>query len=54
MDLVYAGDAEFTVQACGFRGGLKQIVVGFWNCLKLSQLIPLEYPVTPLGYLKIG
>ncbi|KAL3078792.1 hypothetical protein niasHS_014574 [Heterodera schachtii] len=26
MDVVYAGDAEFAVQACGFRGGLNQMV----------------------------
>ena len=27
MDVVYAGDADFTVQTCGFRGGLNQLVV---------------------------
>uniref|UniRef100_A0A183BMV6 C2 domain-containing protein n=1 Tax=Globodera pallida TaxID=36090 RepID=A0A183BMV6_GLOPA len=26
MDVVYAGDAEFAVQVCGFRGGLNQMV----------------------------
>lgn len=27
LDVVYAGDAEFTVQTCGFRGGINQLVV---------------------------
>lgn len=27
MDVVYAGDAEFTVSVCGFTGGLNQLVV---------------------------
>uniref|UniRef100_A0A915MR48 C2 domain-containing protein n=1 Tax=Meloidogyne javanica TaxID=6303 RepID=A0A915MR48_MELJA len=40
MDLVYAGDAEFTVQACGFRGGLKQIVLSGKLRCTLQPLLP--------------
>lgn len=40
MDVVYAGDAEFAVQACGFRGGLNQLVfAGKLRC-NLQPLLP--------------
>lgn len=29
MDVIYAGDAQFSVKVCGFQGGIKQIVVSF-------------------------
>ncbi|KAK0419418.1 hypothetical protein QR680_014133 [Steinernema hermaphroditum] len=42
MDVVYAGDADFTVQACGFVGGLNQLVVsGKLRCV-CQPLLP--YP----------
>ncbi|KAH7731441.1 C2 domain-containing protein [Aphelenchoides avenae] len=42
MQVVYAGDAEFTVQACGFTGGMNQIVLsGQVRCV-LQPLLP--YP----------
>ncbi|KAF7637201.1 hypothetical protein Mgra_00003376, partial [Meloidogyne graminicola] len=40
MDLCYAGDAEFTVQVCGFRGGLKQMVLSGKLRVTLQPLLP--------------
>ncbi|KAI1729382.1 c2 domain-containing protein [Ditylenchus destructor] len=40
MDFVYAGDAQFTVQACGFRGGLNQLVMSGKLRCTLQPLIP--------------
>jgi Ca2+-dependent lipid-binding protein len=42
MDVVYAGDAEFSVKTCGFTGGMNQIVLtGKVRCV-LMPLLP--YP----------
>uniref|UniRef100_A0AC34F5D6 Extended synaptotagmin-2 n=1 Tax=Panagrolaimus sp. ES5 TaxID=591445 RepID=A0AC34F5D6_9BILA len=42
MDVVYAGDAEFSVKTCGFSGGMNQIVLtGKVRCV-LMPLLP--YP----------
>lgn len=39
MDIVYAGDAEFIVQACGFTGGLNQLVLsGKIRCVMMPLL----------------
>ncbi|KAE9556463.1 hypothetical protein FO519_000348 [Halicephalobus sp. NKZ332] len=39
MDVVYAGDAEFTVQTCGFTGGLNQLVLsGKVRCVMMPLL----------------
>uniref|UniRef100_A0A915DBB7 SMP-LTD domain-containing protein n=1 Tax=Ditylenchus dipsaci TaxID=166011 RepID=A0A915DBB7_9BILA len=42
MDVVYAGDAQFTVQACGFKGGINQLVLSGKVRCTLSPLLP--YP----------